>query len=129
MQQCFCQKGITGTIHKTYQSAFRKFASFCSKCSTLSSFPVSESPYVTWHLFLHASSFPLKQLSPQTTKTYLADVRHVQVALGLLEPKQLSSLPCLKLVQSGIQHAHRERCQGNIRLPITPEILLKIQIH
>lgn len=53
----------------------------------------------------------------------------MQVTLGLPEPRAFSSLPRLKLVQAGIQRSHAERVTHppNIRLPITPTILLKMQ--
>ncbi len=78
-----------------------------------------------------ASFLACQKLSPQTIKTYLAGVRYIQVVLGLPEPRHFSSLPRLKLVQSGIQRAHLETCQGNsrIRLPITPDILLKLHTY
>lgn len=51
----------------------------------------------------------------------------MQIVLGLPEPRQFSSLPRLKHVQSGIQCTHQATCTANqrIRLPITPAILLK----
>ena len=55
----------------------------------------------------------------------------MQVVLGLPEPRQFSSLPRLKLVQSGIQRTQLERSPGNtrIRLSITSDILIKIRSH
>lgn len=75
--QYFCEYGIAESTHKTYQSALRKFALFCSTYSILSPFPVSEA------LLCYYSSFlACKGLSPQTIKTYLAALRHTQVVLG-----------------------------------------------
>ena len=88
-----------------------------------SPFPVSEARLLVCylHLFLPANSFLLKQDKSS----------RCQVILGLPEPRHFSFLPRLKLVQSGIQHTHLENCQSNscIRLPITPEILLKLCTH
>lgn len=50
----------------------------------------------------------------------------MQITLGLPEPRAFSSLPRLRLVQSGIQRLHASREPKQIRLPITPTILLKI---
>ena len=48
----------------------------------------------------------------------------MQITLGLPEPREFSSLPCLKLLQPGIQRRYREVRQGpKMRLPITPPIL------
>ena len=67
-------------------------------------------------------------LAPGTIKTYLAAVRHAQIMKGLPEPRQGSSLPRLRLLQSGVR---RDRAQQGLpparsRLPITPNILLRI---
>ena len=89
-------------------------------------FPVSEAI-----LCYYATYLAGQQLSPQTIKTYLAGIRHTQILLGLPEPREFSSLPRLRLVQSGIQRSYSQKSplSNKIRLPITPAILLKIQKH
>ena len=120
----FCSQGVAPSTRSTYQSALRKFAEFCSLYSIITPFPVSESI-----LCYFSSYLACKTLSPQTIKTYLAGIRHMQITLGLPEPRAFSSLPRLRLVQSGIQrtHAQRSSSPAKIRLPITPAILRKIQ--
>ena len=120
----FCSQGVAPSTRSTYQSALRKFAEFCSLYCIVSPFPVSESI-----LCYFSSYLACKTLSPQTIKTYLAGIRHMQITLGLPEPRAFSSLPRLRLVQSGIQrtHAQRSSSPAKIRLPITPAILRKIQ--
>ena len=56
-------------------------------------------------------------------------LRHMQVTLGLPEPRAFSSLPRLKLVQAGVQRTHALRKSGPVkaRLPITPLILKKMR--
>ena len=78
-----------------------------------------------------ASYLATQQLTPQTIKTYLAGIRHMQITLGLPEPRAFSSLPRLKLVQAGIQRVHGQRSPSpvRIRLPITPSILRKIHSY
>ena len=52
----------------------------------------------------------------------------MQVTLGLPEPRAFSSLPRLKLVQSGIQRTHAQRARPpKVRMPITPGILRQMQ--
>ena len=52
----------------------------------------------------------------------------MQVTLGLPEPRAFSSLPRLKLVQSGAQRIHAQAGQpARMRMPITPAILRKVQ--
>ena len=53
----------------------------------------------------------------------------MQITIGLQDPKEFSSMPRLKLVQSGIQRYTSEQQTGTvkIRLPITPAILHRIR--
>ena len=53
----------------------------------------------------------------------------MQITIGLSDPKEFSSMPRLKLVQSGIQRYASEQQSRTvkIRLPITPAILHKIR--
>ena len=44
-----------------------------------------------------------QNLFPQSIKTYLAGIRHMQITLRLPEPREFSSLSRLKLVQAGIK--------------------------
>ena len=122
--QFFCEKGIAESTHKTYQSALRRFASFCSLYSIVTPFPVSE-PLLCYY----ASYLATQPLTPQTIKTYLSAIRYMQVILGLPEPREFSSLPRLRLVQTGIQRTHSQRASSppRIRLPVTPAILARIR--
>ena len=123
--QFYCTKGLAVSTHKTYQSALRKFANFCTSYSIISPFPVSES--ILCYFAAHLAS---QGLSPSTIKTYLAGIRHMQITLGLPEPKEFSSLPRLRLVQAGIQRTYtQDRGSSRVKLPITPAILHKIRAH
>lgn len=55
----------------------------------------------------------------------------MQITLGLPEPKEFSSLPRLRLIQSGIkrEYAQHSPLSDRVRLPITPAILRKIREH
>lgn len=70
-----------------------------------------------------------ERLAPQTIKTYLSAIRYMQITLGLPEPKEFSSLPRLRLVQTGIRRTHAQRvpAPAKVRLPITPAILYRIR--
>ena len=115
----FSDQGIANSTRKTYQSslALCKFANFCEMYSVLTPFPVSESILCYYASFLASQNF-----SPQTIKTYLAGIRHMQITLGLPEPKEYSSQPRLRLVQTGIKRAHSQKMPlvTKLRLPITP---------
>ena len=121
--QYFCNKGIADSTHRTYQSSLRRFFNFCEQYSILTPFPVSETI-----LCYYASYLTSQSLSPQTIKTYLAGIRHMQITLGLPEPREYSSLPRLRLVQAGIKRVHSQKAPLAIklRLPITPAILRQI---
>ena len=76
-------------------------------------------------LFCHVAGMAREGVAPSTVRTYLAAVRHAQVVRGHPGPRELSSLPRLRLVQNG---ARRERAAAGQpptrrRLPITPAIL------
>ena len=53
----------------------------------------------------------------------------MQITIGLQDPKEFSSMPRLKLFQSGIRRYTSEQQTGTvkIRLPITPAILYRIR--
>lgn len=123
----FCSKGIAESTRKTYQSALRKFYQFCKQFNIISPFPVSESLLC---YFISYLAF-VQHLSPKTIKVYLAGIRHMQVVLGLPEPREFSSLPRLRLVQSGIQRTHSQRMDEavRVRLPITASILAKMRSY
>ena len=112
----FCQQGIAGSTRRTYQSALNRFANFCSLYNVLTPFPLSESLlcYFSTHL-------ACQKLSPQTIKVYLSAIRHMQITLGLPEPREFSSMPCVRLVQSGIQRTYAsQQTVTKVRLPVTP---------
>ena len=68
-------------------------------------------------------------LRAKSMKTYLAGIRHLQLALGLPDPCNLSSLPRLRLVLTGIRRVQAEsgKTQTRRRLPVTPSILHRIR--
>lgn len=69
-------------------------------------------------------------LAPATIQTYLAAVRHAQIMRGYPEPREVSSLPRLRLVQTGVRRARADSGPATPpRLPITPAILRRIRPH
>ena len=53
----------------------------------------------------------------------------MQITLGLPEPREFSSLPRLRLIQSGIKRTYSKHTPSStrLRLPVTPAILHKIR--
>ena len=119
----YCHRGLADTTHKTYRARLNRFLSFCNTFYVNDPFPVTESL-----LCYFVASLARQGLAPSTIRTYLAAVRHAQIMRGFPEPRQSSSLPRLRLVQSGVR---RERGQHGPpptqRLPITPPILRQIR--
>ena len=123
--QKYFQAGLATSTQSTYNAALRKFHSFCIAYNILSPFPVTE------RLLCYFIAYLADQgLSPQTGKVYLAALRSMQISLGLPDPREQSSLPVLKRVQDGIRRIKAQ--QGpprQLRLPITTDVLAKIQLH
>ena len=69
-----------------------------------------------------------KGLAPQSGKSYLSAVMSMQIALGLPDPQDQSSLPVLKRVQVGICRVRLVKGTPScIRLPITAPVLDQLQ--
>ena len=101
----------------------KKFTAVCTKFNVSDPFPVTE------HLLCCFASYMAEQgLAAQSIKSYLAAVRNTQLSLGLPDPRDQSSLPVLKRVQTGISRTRLGRQQSSrVRLPITGQVLLRIK--
>lgn len=119
----YCDRGIADSTRRTYKSGINRYLSFCRAFCISSPFPVSEII-----LCYFVTSLAQEGIAPATIKTYLAAVRHAQVVRGYPEPRESSTLPRLRLIQSGIR---RERARIGTgpptRLPITPLLLRRIR--
>jgi len=121
----YCDRGLAESTQRTYRCGINRYLSFCFAFNVTSPFPVSEA-----RLCYFVAMLAGQGVSPTTIKTYLAAVRHAQIIRGHPEPRQLSSLPRLRLIQNGVR---RERARTGpasaTRLPITPAILRQIRPH
>ena len=119
----YCFRGLADSTHRTYRSGVNRYQSFCYAFNVQSPFPVSE-----MILCYFVAALARQGTSPATIRTYLAAIRHAQIVRGFPEPRQLSSLPRLRLVQNGVR---RERAVSGSntprRLPITADILRRIR--
>ena len=121
--QRYFQDGLAQSTRRTYDSAMKKFTSFCEVYHVADPFPVSE-----YLLCAFAAFMADKGLAPQTIKSYLAAIRNTQLSLGLPDPREHSSLPVLKRVQAGICRARLNRVQSTkVRLPMTAPLLRQIK--
>ena len=90
---------------------------FCTQFN-FTPLPVNETILCRFVAFLVSQS-----LSPQSIRSYLSAVRHLQVMSGLPDPL-LSSYPLLDYALRGAKRDNKQRRQQ--RLPITPAILRRI---
>ena len=119
----YTSAGIAASTRKAYNSAHKRFHSFCIHFSIGNPFPVSESLLCYFAAFLAREG-----LAPTSIKVYLAAVRYMQVVMGFPEPRAVSCLPRLKLVINGIARtrASTDQTHGRPRLPITTDVLGKL---
>lgn len=102
----------------------KRFYTFCTTYSVIDPFPLTEQT-----LCFFASYLAEQGLAPQTGKAYLSALRNTQISLGLPDPRDQSSLPMLKRVQSGISRTRLQQgtTPTRIRLPITLHTLGRIR--
>ena len=109
--------GIAPSTQKTYRSGSKRFIHFCEQYGISEPFPVNEQVLVYFVASLYRGG-----LSGGTVKSYLAAVRHAQIALGLGDPHS-AEMPQLEYVSKGVKKMTAARV-ARTRLPITPSILL-----
>ena len=111
--------GLADSTQKAYKSGERSYAEFCTR-TDVTPFPTKEtfSAFIA-HLYREG-------LAASTVKSYLAAVRHAQIALGLGDPK-MAGIPQLEYVTKGLCKKTVGR-QKQTHLPITPPILCRMKI-
>ena len=117
----YFQEGLAPATHRSYDTAARRFGSFCERFQLVEPFPVSQTMLCSF-----AAHLADQGLSPQTIKTYLAGVRNMQLSLGLPDPRDQSSLRMLRRVLAGISRANHGTTSARVRLPVTPSLLRQI---
>ena len=123
--QRYFQEGLAPSTRITYNSAMKRFYSFCTHYNIFTPLPVTE------HLLCcFAAHLADQDLAHQTVKGYLAAVRNTQISLGFPDPRDQSSMPVLKRVQMGIQRVRSGRGPpSRSRLPITATVHERIRCH
>jgi len=107
-----------------YQSALRRFSEFCSLYNVLTQFTVSEAFLCYYTVYIIPSNGQTISSDNQ-----LVAIRHMQITMGLPEFWGFSTMPCLWLVQSGINQTNTTQASTKVRLPITPAILHSLKEH
>ena len=111
--------GLAASSQRTYRSGERKYVTFC-QVYKLTPFPATEPVLTAFVAALHTQG-----LAVGTVKSYLAAMRHTQIAIGLGDP-QIGSMPQLEYVLKGLKRRSAGR-QGRPRLPITPTVLRQLK--
>ena len=104
--------GLADSTQKAYKSGERRYAEFCTRTG-VTPFPTKETTLSAFVAHLYREG-----LAASTVKSYLAAVRHAQIALGLGDPK-MAGMPQLEYVTKGLRKKTAGR-QKRTRLPITP---------
>ena len=106
-------------MQRAYKSGEKRYLLFCESIQE-SPYPVSEQRMSAFVAFLYQQG-----LSATTFKSYLAAVRHAQIALGLGDPVMVG-MPRLQYVLKGACRRLAGR-RGRTRLPITPAIVRQLR--
>ena len=114
VQQYFAA-GIAQSTSRVYESAKRRYVSFCSS-HQLSQLPLNENT-----LCLFVAQLAVSGLKAQSIKCYLSGLRHYQISAGLSDPFTAGSFPRLHYIVKGIRR--EVGSQSKRRMPITPPIL------
>ena len=114
---------LAPSTHRTYQTGLRRFAQFCFAFNVSQPFPLSENV-----LCYFVAMLAYQGLAIQSIKTYVAAVKHENVASG---NPDLVKTPHLR--QAILQGAHR--LQGSLqkscpraRLPISLHLLRQLKV-
>ena len=111
----YFQEGLAPATCRSYDSAVKKFDKFCDNFRVTDPFLVTETLPCSFAAYLGDQG-----LSSKTIRSYLAGV-------GLLDPRDHSSLPILCRVQAGIKRANLGTGTARVRLPVTPQLLRQIK--
>ena len=111
--------GLAASSQRSYRTGERKYITFCQSYN-LVPFPVTEPTLIAFVAMLYT-----QRLAAGTVKSYLAAVRHAQIAIGLGDPR-IGAMPQLEYVLKGLKRRASGR-QRRIRLPITTDILRKLK--
>ena len=113
----YFQCSLASSTQRSYTSAKRRYCQFCATYN-INPLPANEEKLCSFSAFLAHDN-----ISYQTIKCYLSAIKHMQVERGMGE-LQFTSMPVLR----GIKKEHAKKAKPTLtRLPITPNILLKIR--
>ena len=125
----YFQNGLAASTRRSYSSAKNRYIKFCQS-KGLTPLPASEH-----QLCQFASCLANQNLGHSSIKCYLSAVRHLHVAEGHGDPHvaeghgdpHISCMARLEQVLKGIKGVQVRTVPKQTRLPITPELLLKMR--
>ena len=121
--QHYFQEGLAPSTRRSYDSAMKKFSTFCDRFQVSDPFPVTEHLLCSFAAFMADSG-----LATQTVKSYIAAIRNTQLSLGLPDPREQSSPPILKRVLAGIGRSRLGSGQrSRVCLSVTATLLRDIR--
>lgn len=116
----YFRNGIAVSTQKAYNSAKKRYNTFCTE-NTFPPLPTSE------HLLgRFVSALANENLCHNTIKCYLSGIRHLHIAEGFGDPN-ISGMAKLEQVLKGIKSTQAKGVKKTPRMPITPELLLKLK--
>ena len=117
----YFRRGLAPSTTRTYDSAKRRYLQFCSAYS-LQPLPTNETV-----LCRYVAHLAEEGLAPSSIKAYLSAARHLQIAMNLPDPR-VGDMARLEQVLKGAKREYtRRNPQKKVRLPLTPDILLKMR--
>ncbi len=117
----YFRQGLRPATQKTYNSAKRRYLQFCIEIN------VDPLPLTEPIMCRYVSYLGNQGLAHKSIKAYLSALHHLAISYKLPDPK-ISNMAYLHQVLRGIRSEHAKRRPGNRkRLPITPELLLKLR--
>ena len=116
-------KGLAQSTQRSYNSGCRRFALFCD------TFFLQPSPVTEHKLCIFTAHLASQRLKHRTIKVYLASIRFNIIKQGLHNPFLGNTMERLEYVLRGIkrEEAERQPAPTRRRLPITPDILIKLK--
>ena len=95
--QSYCHQALAQSTKCTYSVPVSIFLNFCDTYHIIDPLPVSETLLCSYTAFLGNQG-----LAPQSIHTYLSALHTFQVLLGYPDPRDVNSLPRLRMVITGI---------------------------
>lgn len=116
------REALAPSTRRTYASAQGRYLELC-KVTARNPVPMDEHSLCVYVAWLRGQG-----LAHQTIKSYLSAVRYLQIACNLGDPN-MATMPRLEYVLKGVKVERARQLPGakQMRLPITPAVLLKLK--